>query len=219
MSQENVSMSESENQQLYFKYREELYKSLLSNAENLDKTIITLSSASLGLSVVLLDKLIPLTSANFLSLLCFSWLSFGLSVGLVITSYLLGQKAIRFQLDCAEKFYLGAKPEFFNKENRYYSYCERATFWSSILFVTGLIILISFTVLNLNKGENMSDKKTIPVQESAPILPMPQISASKENRAAPILPMVPNHTASQPSVIQPVSSSPAPVALTPKSSD
>ena len=90
MTQDNSPQKpSSENQQLYLKYREELFKSILSNAENLDRTLITLSSAGLAISLTLVDKLVPLSKAYFTWLLYFSWFGFILSVIFVIFSYFI----------------------------------------------------------------------------------------------------------------------------------
>lgn len=221
MTQESVPQKpNTENQQLYLKYREELYKSILSNAENLDRTLITLSSAGLAISLTLVDKLVPLSKACFTWILFLSWLGFILSVVFVIVSYLLGQKAIRIQLGYAEEFYLNGKEEFSKKENALYCYCELSTLASSISFVVGLIAMILFAVINLNMGVNMSDQKTtsVPLHESAPILPMPRIASSPDNnRAAPILPMAPVPVASSSIPVPPPPAStaaPAPSSAT-----
>lgn len=194
----------SEKQTAYTKYREELYKSILSNSENLDRTLITLSSASLAFSLVLIDKIVPFPTASFTLLIYFSWFCFAGSMISVIISYLIGQKAIRLQLEYAAEFFLKNKEEFSNKENRLYFYCECATLISSVCFMIGIITMVLFAVINLNlKESKMSKNKPSVIQESAPILPMPQTSASQTQRAAPILPMAPNQANNQTPVVSP----------------
>lgn len=215
MKTENQKQSDSDlaDSQAYANYRGELYKSMLANSENLDKTIITLSSASLGLSLTLIDKLIPMKEAFLKSLIIYSWYCFVLSIILVIISYLIGQKAIKVQLIAAEEYFIKKNSEFFNKKNHYYLGCEIATIGAAVLFAVGLILMTMFASKNLMLEKKMTKDKLI--QESAPILSMPLTSRPDDNRAAPILPMGPaiggNGIATQtpktaPAVATPVSS-------------
>lgn len=199
-SQEQSAL-ELANKQTYTNYREELYKSILSNSENLDRTIITLSTASLGLSLTLIDKLIPMQEAFFKSLLMASWICFVLSIILVIISYLVGQKAVKVQLAYAEEFYIKKNNEFFNKKNHFYCFCEYASFAAAALFAIGITLMTIFASKNLMLEKKMTREKLI--QESAPILSMPFASYSDNTRVAPILPMATAIASSGPSIQAP----------------
>lgn len=137
-----------ENQQLYFKYREELYKGSLSNAENLDKTLISLSTFGLMLSVTLIDKLIPLSKAHTIGLLLSSWIGFIASIACVLGSYYLSRKAFETQLESAKKHYIDKEFDSLNKENIFYSRCVRLTNIASILFVCSLVVMAFFVAIN-----------------------------------------------------------------------
>jgi hypothetical protein len=51
-------------QELYERYRDELLKRQLSNSENFDKAILTLSSAGLALYLTAIEHVVPLVAAR-----------------------------------------------------------------------------------------------------------------------------------------------------------
>jgi hypothetical protein len=66
--------------------------------EDFDKTVITLSGGALGVSFAFIDNIVgdrPLINAAFL---LYSWWSWALSVGFVLTSYFLSIRALRVAL-------------------------------------------------------------------------------------------------------------------------
>ena len=68
------SYDESErNYEQYLKERDELLKRQLSNSQILDKAILALSSAGLGLSLTFIGKGVSLAEAAQVYLLYFSW--------------------------------------------------------------------------------------------------------------------------------------------------
>ena len=79
---------------VYEKIRDELSKIQTSNAENFDRSILTLSSAGLGISLVFLDKLINISNAQFKLLLYLAWILFVLTIITTLASYIMGQKGI-----------------------------------------------------------------------------------------------------------------------------
>ena len=74
----------------YIKQDEELSKRDLSNVENLDKAILSLSSAGLGLSLVFIRNVVKLAEALHVWLLHLSWLMFVLAIISTLLSYLFG---------------------------------------------------------------------------------------------------------------------------------
>ncbi len=90
----------------YIKQDEELSKRDLSNVENLDKAILSLSSAGLGLSLVFIRNVVKLAEASHVWLLHLSWLMFVLAIISTLSSYLFGQRALDKQREFNEKYYL-----------------------------------------------------------------------------------------------------------------
>ena len=92
--------------ELYVKEEEDLSKRDLSNVENLDKAILSLSSAGLGLSLVFIKNVVELSKANHVWVLNGSWLMFVLAITSTLLSYLFGQRALNKQREFNEKYYL-----------------------------------------------------------------------------------------------------------------
>ena len=92
--------------ELYVKEEEELSKRDLSNVENLDKAILSLSSAGLGLSLVFIRNVVKLAEADHVWVLHVSWLMFVLAITSTLLSYLFGQYALNKQREFNEKYYL-----------------------------------------------------------------------------------------------------------------
>ena len=93
--------------ELYIKQDEELSKRDLSNVENLDKAILSLSSAGLGLSLAFIRNVVPLAQANHVWVLHVSWLIFVLSDYLYPTRRISSVNArLDKQREFNEKYYL-----------------------------------------------------------------------------------------------------------------
>ena len=136
----------------YIKQDEELSKRDLSNVENLDKAILSLSSAGLGLSLVFIRNVVELKDASHVLLLHVSWFMFVLAIISTLSSYLFGQCALDKQRELNEKYYLegdenaGQRMPLASKITRYLSYVSVSTYIAAVSF-TAL-----FIALNLEKG-------------------------------------------------------------------
>ena len=107
MDEERQNPDDSEKlYELYVKEEKDLSKRDLSNVENLDKAILSLSSAGLGLSLIFIRNVVKLAEANHVWVLYTSWLMFVLAITSTLLSYLFGQRALRRQREFNEKYYL-----------------------------------------------------------------------------------------------------------------
>ena len=129
----------------YIKQDDELSKRDLSNVENLDKAILSLSSAGLGLSLVFIRNVVKLEEAAHIWLLHVSWLMFVLAITSTLLSYLFGQSALNKQRIINEKYYLegdenaGQRMPFASKITRCLSYVSVFTYIAAVSF-TALFI-------------------------------------------------------------------------------
>jgi hypothetical protein len=148
-----------ERKRLYERHRDDLSKREISNAENLDKSILTYSGAGLALSLGFLKDFIPIANAKLAWALYGSWGFFTLAMVLVIVSYVVSLKVIRLQLDRAERYYLSSVDSAFDECGRW-DYCaDHLNQWmSAAAFVVAIIFTTLFVSVNL-KGANMPDKK------------------------------------------------------------
>lgn len=180
--------SDDEAKDLYAKTRDDLLKRQLSNSENYDKAILSLSTAFLGLSLAFLKDIVPVEQSKFLMFLYCSWGALVFSVVCTISSFLVSQKAIDVQLKIAADYYLHKiEPE--SEKTIYAINVERLNALSGILFTLGLVLSIAFVIINVSGREQMSsDKKSGPerLKEGAPI---PKMQVVPEKRGATIPPL------------------------------
>ena len=138
--------------EVYLKEEEELSKRDLSNVENLDKAILSLSSAGLGLSLVFIKNVIELAKANHVWILHASWLMFVLAITSTLLSYLFGQRALDRQREFNEKYFLegdedaGQQISFASRMTRFLSYVSVFTY---IAAVSGTALFIGLNLENI----------------------------------------------------------------------
>ena len=138
--------------ELYVKEEADLSKRDLSNVENLDKAILSLSSAGLGLSLIFIRNVVKLADASHVWILYTSWAIFVLAITSTLLSYLFGQSALNKQSEFNEKYYLegdedaGQQTSRASKITRFLSYVSIFTYIAAVSF-TAL-----FIALNLEKG-------------------------------------------------------------------
>jgi preprotein translocase subunit SecG len=176
--------SEQDQQQainIFNSFRDELYKRQLSNTENYDKAILTLSSAGLAISLTFIKDIVPLEKADFLFLIKFGWVCFLISIVVSIIAYLMSNKAIDVEMDKAEKYYVNGDESAFSKKNHFSTINNILNRFTGLSFVVAIIAIVMFVILNLRENTDMSNKpsNTISLSDSA-IIPRMQAVASLE---------------------------------------
>lgn len=137
---------------LHSEYRQELLKRQLSNSENFDKAILSLSTAGLGFSLAFIKNIIHISEAHFVALLHVSWYLFAAAIILTVSSFLISQLGISKQLVYAEQYYLGGKEEFLRKKNPSATITIILNWLSGICFFTAVLITVIFVSQNLRGG-------------------------------------------------------------------
>lgn len=169
-----------ERQKLLAEARADLLKRQLSNAENYDKAILSLSTVFLGFSFAFLKDFVSIDQAEWLCFLHGSWIALTAAVLTTILSFWVGQYAINVQLKRAEDYYLNNKPEALSK-----SLAARWTDWlnwaAGGFFILGITFTTVFVIVNFERSGKMSQKQT---GDGAPI-PNLQV-APVEKKSAPI---------------------------------
>lgn len=84
---------------------DELLKRNLSNTESLAKYVFSLSSAGLGISLVVVKDMNLLTSGNFKWILIASWVAFLITISSALVSYLTSLHGIDKEFDRIEEEY------------------------------------------------------------------------------------------------------------------
>ncbi len=209
-------------QEQYYQFRDDLVKCQLSNDENYDKSVLSLSSAGLGLSLAFIRNLNPMHCKYLLIL---SWVLFAIAIIVTIISFRVSQFSIERQMEYAEEYYINGKGEYHKKINPFSSITKRLNYSSGTAFILAVIFTVTFVSINLVKGDlKMSEEKkksevsvqggatlptmtktqdgaTLPtmmkkIEEGATLPKMPQVEVQK-GATLPGMPPAQNPTATQ----------------------
>lgn len=140
---------------LYDKTRDELLQQQMSNSETYDKSLLTLSSAFLGLSLAFIKDFVPLQDVKSSWLLMASWIGFSLVIIGTIWSFIYGQRVIKKLMVSAEKYYKGRDQNALNVSTIYSKKLDRLNEFSGLAFIASVVLSITFVLVNLNTEENM----------------------------------------------------------------
>ena len=138
-------------ERLHDSFRDELFKRQLSNSENLDRAILMLSSAGLGLSLLFIKDPFPLNEAACTLSLYSSWVMFGLAILSTLVSFFVSQQGIKKQLKMNAEYYLEGKEEVQYQKNRWAVATECLSYVSFSIYILAVIFLFCFVARNLSK--------------------------------------------------------------------
>jgi hypothetical protein len=152
-------------QELYAKTRDDLLKRQLSNSENADRAVLTVSAAALGFSLAFIKDIVPLGTASHPVLLYLSWLCFVLAIVITLASFFTSQHAIAVQLMLAERYYLQGEEDALKTRPRFATVTDRLNVFGAASFVVGILATCFFVAINLGKETPMAERK--PAMEGA----------------------------------------------------
>lgn len=135
--------------EIYQEYRRDILKRQLSNTENLDRQILTLSSSILGITITFIKNVVPVDKAILVPLLIASWGLLTFAIISTLISFHVSQKGLSQQLLFAEKYYLEECEEYGIKKNRFASLTELASYLSTGAFTLAVICLVMFISFNI----------------------------------------------------------------------
>ena len=95
-----------DNRQLFGSIRDHLNQVDLSNSEQFDKAILTLSSSGLGLSIAVIQYVVPLDDGKYFFLLWGAWVLFSMAIITTVISFMTTKEAINEMRYYAHQFYI-----------------------------------------------------------------------------------------------------------------
>lgn len=170
--------------QMFDKLRDDLLSRDLSNTENYDKAILTLSSSSLALSLTVLKFIVPFSTAIHTILLKSAWILLAVSVICSLCAYLISNKAIAIQLNNARDYYKNSIEDAFSRKNIFTSINSYLNLLTGLTFSVAICFLIAFITFNINTGATtMTDKKftNVDLTKSANIPSMESVNTTLDN--------------------------------------
>ena len=155
---------------LYGETRADLLKRQLSNSENTDRAILSVSTAALGFSPAFLKDIVSLQDAAFPLLPYLSWVLFMLAIAVTLLSFFTSQKAIDEQLVLAHKYYIDRDDASELLRPKYASVTDLLNKSGAVFLVIGLFATCMFVGINLWKGKIVSEKKQINEGATVPLM-------------------------------------------------
>jgi len=134
---------------LFSEHQKQAWASIQSSSDEYDKSILTLSSGGLGLSLAFIKDIVPLNQAIALPLLYCSWVAFTLSIIITVFSFRLSVLVHENYLDNLYKYYIERKEECYNKGRWADQALETLAWLAGGLFVVAVIMTIMFARQNI----------------------------------------------------------------------
>ena len=178
-----------ERQRLHDRTRDDLLKRQLSNGENADRAILTVSAAALGFSLAFIKDIVPLTEAECLFFLYSSWVCFVLATICTLVSFFTSQHAIEVQLERAHRYYLMREDAAFDGQSRSAALTNWLNKAGAVFFVAGMLAACVFVAINLGKENRMN--KRVPAMDGAPIPTLQKLPTGTVTKGANIPSMQP----------------------------
>lgn len=135
--------------ELYLDYSRELGAARVDSFNRLSDAVVKISSGALGLSLVFLSDIVPLSTATDVPLVVGSWGAFAVSICSTVVSYVTSQKAHDHQDELARRGYLEGE-EGALAEVPKWSHLTTVLNWTAVIgFLAGLVLTIWFVAQNL----------------------------------------------------------------------
>lgn len=170
MSGENEDNDQELRLKLYADTRVDLLKRQLSNSENVDRAILSVSTAALGFSLAFLKDIVPLSESSFAFMPYVSWGLFMLAIMVTLASFFTSQKAIDEQLELAHRYYVERDDSAMSIRPRLARVTDILNKSGATLLVLGLVLTCVFVGINLWKEKTMSNKRPINEGASLPLM-------------------------------------------------
>jgi hypothetical protein len=119
----------------------------VSQSQQADKAVLTLSSSAFGLSLAFIRNLAPTNSPDAMWLLVLGWALLVVSAGAVLVSFRLSVEAHIFEdneLECAR-----SNSNYAYRENRAIRWVNRLNWLSLFALILGATMIAAFVVANL----------------------------------------------------------------------
>ena len=147
-------MNNKERQELHDALRDDLFKRQLSNSEMLDKAILSLSSAGIGVSLVFIKTKGAEDNFQFVNLhfLHWSWMAFLFAIVITLISFIVSQYAIKKQLKRNKQYYLEYKEEVIKKKNHLAWITFLLSHLSVLFYIGAVYFMVEFLRRNIIGG-------------------------------------------------------------------
>lgn len=163
----------------YLRFIEDTNKREMSNSESYDKSLLTLSSVILGLSLTFTENVVPLAQAKNIYLLVAAWGLLSLTIVMVMSSFIYSMNAFKELKLGAKRFFLENDQSANQLSEIISNNIRRLNVASGVLFIVGVLLFTAFVSVNVIGKNNMAnnfetEKKSQPASTYAEQQTKPQ---------------------------------------------
>jgi len=144
----------------YLAQRQKLIDIETESAKTLDKFIVTLAAGGLGFSITLIEKIALNPSNIAIVILIASWGAFVLTIIATLISYQCSVKAMQRQREILDLEYERGDPGKLSAEEKLNGYVKPISYLNILamsLFILGVALLCTFSIINLLQKERNHD--------------------------------------------------------------
>lgn len=136
----------------------EIRKRQVSSSENFDKSVLTLSSGGLAVSLGFLKDFIPIDKSLWAWALYTSWGALTTATVVTMLSFLASARALDYQQEAGQLYYQCG-----DDSKIYGNPWDRVVIWMNRLsggsFIVGVILTTVFVAINLQRGQEMKNQR------------------------------------------------------------
>ncbi len=118
-------------------------------SRNYDKYILTLAAGTFGLSLLFVERIATNPKEQTEWFLIAAWIAFGASILSTLLSFLFGRESCSKEIEILDSKYSGAIKDDNKAKNIFITWTKWLNRVSMVLFIVGVILLITFSSLNL----------------------------------------------------------------------
>jgi len=170
-----------EDRKLLADHTAEVRKRQVSSSENFDKSVLTLSSGGLAVSLGFLKDFVPIGQASWPWALYISWIALTLATVVTMLSFLASMKAQEFQQEVALRYYL-RKEDPNERPNKWDSLVIWMNRLSGASFIAGVSLTTLFVAINLQRAHDMKNSRPGLTQDALTPPTIQQASGATDQR-------------------------------------
>jgi hypothetical protein len=127
-----------------------------SGTDSFDKSMLTLSSGALGVSLAFIKDIVPLGQAVWVCLLLSSWIAFSLCIVITVISFRISIAALKQHREALDQVAIGKQSEYFNRQTFHWDllrYCARGAIFFFLVGLSCTMLFVCENVLTLQRGD------------------------------------------------------------------
>jgi hypothetical protein len=179
----------------YRRFLEDVDRREMSNADTYDKSLLSLSSAFLGITLTFTQNVVPIETAKCISLLLASWVLFSLTIIVVLGSFIYGQSAIRTLKTMARAFYLDGDLTLNENSEKISTRIFVLNSVTGLLFILAVLSFTTYIGLNVTEAARMTNQRESGRTERSQ--PLPNLQQHQTPPAAPPASQAPSQPQSE----------------------